>query len=65
MTDKKKSILSFSVVYNLTNLAGVCLIGFGFGLIKLQYGFIAAGAVVLLLNAYNLHMALPIQRSKG
>lgn len=54
MTDKRKKFqLRFSHVYNLTNLAGVCLVGFGFGIIKLEYGLIAAGAVVLFLNMFT------------
>ena len=46
--------ISFLWVYNLANLAGVAMIGWGFGLIKLEYGLIAAGGVLLLLNIFNM-----------
>jgi len=44
--------ISFAWVYNITNLVGVALFGVGFGIIRLEYGLIAAGSVLILLNLY-------------
>ena len=42
-----------SMIYNLSNMAGILLISVGAGAIKFEYGLIVAGIVLVALNLYN------------
>lgn len=44
-------------VYNISNLVGIGLIACGFGLIKLEYGLISAGVLILALNIQALRLS--------
>ena len=41
-------------IYNISNLIGILFVGFGFGLLNVGVGFIAAGIMLVGVNIYNI-----------
>lgn len=44
-------------VYNLSMIAGVILVGVGLGLIKMAYGLIGSGSLIILLTVFAANMS--------
>lgn len=41
-------------IYNISNILGILFVGFGFGLLNVGTGFIAAGLMLVGVNIYNI-----------